>query len=75
MVFNLLPIPPLDGSAALVLGLPDKVIPRYQALLWSNPAFGLFGIFIAWQLFNKLFDPVFTFALNLLYLLHGVSYS
>ena len=44
MLFNLLPVPPLDGSAALVLGLPDRLVPRYQSFLWSNPGLGLLGI-------------------------------
>ena len=33
-VFNLLPVPPLDGSAALVLILPDSMVERYQ-LSWT----------------------------------------
>src|SRR5687767_11323149 len=34
-VFNLLPFPPLDGSAALVLVLPSHLVPKYQQFLWS----------------------------------------
>lgn len=75
LAFNLLPVPPLDGSAALVLGLPERVVPRYQAFIWSNPGVGLVGILIAWQFFDFIFDPVFTAALNGLYFLHGVSYG
>ena len=74
-VFNLLPLPPLDGSGALVLVLPDSVVPRYQQALWSNPALGWIGIIIAWQLFGPVFDVLFTLALNVLYLLHGVGYG
>jgi len=74
-LFNLLPLPPLDGSAALMLLLPEKAVPRYQTFLGSNPAFSFIGIFVAWQVFDFVFDPVFTQALNLLYLLHGATYS
>jgi Zn-dependent protease len=74
-VFNLLPVPPLDGSGAMVLVLPDRVVPRYQEALWANPQLALVGIFIAWQVFDFFFDPVFTFALNVLYFWFGVSYS
>ncbi len=74
-VFNLLPVPPLDGSAAIVLGLPDSVIPKYQRFLWGNPMLGLIGILIAWRVFDDVFDPMFRLGLNLLYLLHGVSYG
>jgi Zn-dependent protease len=72
-VFNLLPVPPLDGSAAVVLILPDSVVSKYQSFIWSNGQFGLIGIFIAWQVFDRVFDPIFTFAISLLY--PGVSYS
>ncbi|MEJ2538969.1 MAG: site-2 protease family protein [Gemmatimonadota bacterium] len=75
MAFNLLPVPPLDGSSVLILGLPEKVVPRYQSFLWSNPGVGLLGIFLAWQFFDFLFDPIFTMALNALYLIHGVGYG
>lgn len=74
-VFNLLPLPPLDGSGALVLALPERLVPRYQETLWSNPQLSLVGIFIAWQVFDFFFDPAFTFALNVLYFAFGVSYS
>ena len=74
-VFNLLPLPPLDGSGALVLVLPESVVPRYQQALWSHPALGWIGILIAWQLFGPVFDVVFTLALNVLYFLHGVGYG
>ena len=66
-VFNLLPIPPLDGSAALVLVLPDHLIARYQQMITFNVQLNWIGIFIAWRLFDGLFQPVFTMAISLLY--------
>lgn len=74
-VFNLLPLPPLDGSGALVLALPKHVVGRYQEAIWGNPQLALLGIFIAWQVFDFFFDPAFTMALNALYFVFGVSYS
>ncbi|HEX5139028.1 MAG TPA: hypothetical protein VFY93_18810, partial [Planctomycetota bacterium] len=74
-VFNLLPLPPLDGSGGIMLLLPERVVPKYQRLLRSNPQLGLIGIFIAWQVFDHFFSPAYTFALNVLYLPSGVSYS
>lgn len=74
-VFNLLPLPPLDGSGALVLLLPDRLVPKYQRALWSTPELGLVGIFVAWQVFDFFFDPAFTIALNALYFAFGASYS
>ena len=35
--------------------------------MWSNRAFGLLGLVVAWQLFKYVFDPVFFGAVNLLY--------
>jgi Zn-dependent protease len=72
-VFNLFPLPPLDGSAAVVLALPSRVVPRYQRFLWTNPHLAWLGIFVAWQVFDFVFDPLFGLALSLLY--PGVSYS
>jgi Zn-dependent protease len=53
--FNLLPFPPLDGSAALPLLLSRRVSARYQEIMWSTPMIGLIGILIAWKLFDFIF--------------------
>jgi len=73
-VFNLLPVPPLDGSGAVVLFLPQDKKGPYQEALWRNPQIALFGIFIAWQVFDYFWSPIFTFSLNALYFFFGVSY-
>lgn len=70
--FNLLPFPPLDGSAALPLLLSRRISARYQEIMWSTPMIGLLGILIAWQLFDHVFDPIFLVAVNLVY--PGVTY-
>jgi Zn-dependent protease len=72
-ILNMLPIPPLDGSGALPLLLSDEMIPRYQQFIWTQPFLGWIGIFIAWQVFDRIFQPVFLVAVNLLY--PGVSYQ
>lgn len=74
-VFNLLPLPPLDGSGVLLLYLPERMVPKYQQAVWGNPQLSLLGIFIAWQIFDAAFRPVFTLALNGLYFFVGVSYG
>lgn len=68
VVFNLLPLPPLDGSGALPLLLDDKTTETYLDLISSNPTIGWMGLFIAWQIFGELFYPVFQAATHLLYL-------
>jgi len=70
---NLLPLPPLDGSAAVPLVLSDSATGRYQDFLWRNPGLGVLGILLAWQVFDFVFDPIFLFAINLLY--PGVRYG
>jgi len=72
-VFNLLPLPPLDGSGAMPLLLSREGSLKYQEFLWGNPMLGWMGIFVAWQVFPLFFDPVFLGAVNLLY--PGVWYS
>lgn len=70
--FNMLPFPPLDGSAALPLLLSRRVTARYQEIMWSTPMIGLLGLLIAWQLFDVVFHPIFLAAVNLVY--PGVTY-
>ena len=70
---NLLPIPPLDGSAALPLFMSGGTTRRYQDFMMRNAGLGLIGIFVAWQVFDKVFQPVFLLAVNLLY--PGLRYS
>lgn len=70
---NLLPLPPLDGSAAVPLLLSDRATRRYQEFLWGKPALGWVGLLLAWQLFDRIVNPVFLFVVNLVY--PGVRYA
>jgi Zn-dependent protease len=65
-LFNLLPLPPLDGSGALGLLLREDVFRRVRRLS-SQPMFGFIGLLIAWRVFGPIFGPIFTLALNVLY--------
>ena len=64
--FNLLPLPPLDGSAIPLFFLGGSVAEKYQEMLW-NPTMRLFGIIIAWKVFGQIFPSVFHTALHYLY--------
>jgi Zn-dependent protease len=64
--FNLIPIPPLDGSSAIAVFLPERVALRYIDAT-RNRMFAIVGLVIAWQVFNPLFRPVFGYALRALY--------
>ncbi|MGH7700189.1 MAG: site-2 protease family protein [Gemmatimonadales bacterium] len=70
---NLLPVPPLDGSAAVPLFLSPEAATRYQQFLWSQPMLGWFGMLVAWQVFGVVWNPLFLLAVNLLY--PGVGYG
>ena len=71
-VFNLFPMPPLDGITAIGVLLPEKAALRVAQ--WGhNPSFMLLGMVVAWQAFGYIFDPLFTLGLNLLY--PGQSYQ
>ncbi len=65
-VFNLIPLPPLDGSGAIAVLLPDETARRIQHLL-RNPQFALVGILVAWMVIGRLFGPIHLLAVNLLY--------
>ncbi|MDD5459604.1 MAG: hypothetical protein PHF37_09465 [Phycisphaerae bacterium] len=64
--FNLLPLPPLDGSGLVPLFLRGEALVKYKQLI-SHPTYQLVGLVIAWQLFGFIYSPIFTFTLNLLY--------
>lgn len=71
--FNMLPLPPLDGSGALPLLMPRGWISTYQEFLWSQPMLAWLGILAAWRLFDVVIGPVFLLAVQLLY--PGTAYS
>ena len=71
-LFNLLPLPPLDGSAVIPALLAPRAAERYAALM-HQPFMSLLGLLVAWQLFNPLYYPVQLAAIRLLY--PGVNYS
>ncbi|MBN2270819.1 MAG: site-2 protease family protein [Sedimentisphaerales bacterium] len=65
-VFNLMPLPPLDGSQVLVLFLSESAAERYNQLI-HQPGLRIFGLVVAWNLVGFVLDPVWLAAVNLLY--------
>ena len=65
-LFNLLPLPPLDGVSVLPLILPEKTARGYQEFM-AQPGFSLLGLLVAWKFFPTIFWPVMTVALRLVY--------
>ncbi|MBI3663446.1 MAG: site-2 protease family protein [Acidobacteria bacterium] len=64
--FNLLPVPPLDGSSGVTLLMSEGTARRFHELL-QEPMFRMVGLLAAWWGFGRVFDMIFTFALNALY--------
>jgi len=63
-LFNLLPVPPLDGHQAITLLMSERTGRRFREFTQS---FGILGLIVAWLAFGRLFGPVYSLALNLLH--------
>ncbi len=69
--FNLLPLPPLDGSAVIKIFLPDRLAEGLRSLE-GNGAFSMLGLLLAWRVFPEIVGPLFS---TVLWLVHpGVPY-
>jgi len=66
LVFNLLPLPPLDGSQVLAMFLSDASMRRFQQTMAQPPA-QLISLIVAWRLLAFILPPVRVLVLNLLY--------
>ena len=55
-VFNLVPLPPLDGSAVIDLLLPPRMMGIMRRL---GPAGSILGLFVAWKFFPSVVPPLF----------------
>jgi Zn-dependent protease len=65
--FNLIPVPPLDGHAGIMVLMPEGAAKRYLDLIRQTSGYSMIGIVIAWRLFDQIFRPIFLFALHILY--------
>lgn len=70
--FNMLPVPPLDGSTALGLFFDENTARRVQNMM-RTPAFSIVGLLLAWNFFGPVFRSVFSFALNVMF--PGANYG
>jgi Zn-dependent protease len=64
--FNLLPVPPLDGHAGVMLLMKESMALRYLDFIQQG-SFALIGLLIAWMVYGRIFNIVFFFGLKLLY--------
>lgn len=66
-VFNLLPLPPLDGFSAIALLMPESIALRWTALGDQIRSYSFLGLLLAWKLVESLYDPIFLTGVHLLY--------
>jgi Zn-dependent protease len=65
-LFNLIPVPPLDGSSAIGLVLGETGARRFAAMT-RNPTLAIVGLLLCWRGFPYIFRPLFWMSLRLLY--------
>jgi hypothetical protein len=57
----------MDGSTVIMLAMPETAAQSYLEWIRKSGSYAMIGLLIAWQLFDKVFQPVFFFALHILY--------
>ena len=68
--FNLIPLPPLDGSAAIDLLLPERMAGAMRRLGFAG---SLIGMILAWRVFPLVARPLFDLVVGVLH--PGVRYG
>lgn len=66
IVLNMLPFPPLDGSAAIILFMNDSTAGKYQDFMTNMGAYSAVGLLVAIIIFRQIFAPIFIFAFDTL---------
>jgi Zn-dependent protease len=65
-IFNLLPVPPLDGNVGITLFMPESAARSFLDV-FRTPNLAMAGIVVAWVLFDRVFRFVFWPVMGLLY--------
>lgn len=65
--FNLIPVPPLDGFNAIPVLLSEDAGRSYLAWADSVRSYSFVGLLVAWQLYGRMFWPIFDAATQTLY--------
>jgi Zn-dependent protease len=66
-VFNLFPLPPLDGFSAVAVLLSEPAGRRWYAFGNSLRAYSFIGLLVMWKVFGYVYAPVFVTGLRLIY--------
>jgi len=65
-VFNLLPVPPMDGSGIALFFVNERSAGSYLSMM-RRPMVSYAGLVIAWRAFDVIYRPIQLFVLNVLY--------
>lgn len=65
-LFNLLPLPPLDGSGIVPYFLPPQAASIYEEIL-AKPYTSMLGIIIAWKVFDPILIKLLPLTMDILY--------
>jgi Zn-dependent protease len=71
-LFNLLPLPPLDGFSVVTIFLPEDQAHRLRQIQTSGMT-SMIGLLIAWRVFPLMTRPLFSIILSLVH--PGESYG
>lgn len=63
--FNLLPVPPLDGSTGIMIFMSESTAQKYLNWLRGN-SYAMLGLLVALVFFNRVYQYIETFASNVL---------
>ena len=63
--FNLLPVPPLDGSTGIMLLMSEERAQKYLDWLRAN-GYAMLGLLLALVAFRYIYNPIESFAVSLL---------
>ena len=66
-IFNLFPLPPLDGFSAAGLLMPEALAARWVRLGYSLGAWSFLGLLLVWRVFRYVYTPALVMALQLVY--------
>jgi Zn-dependent protease len=72
-IFNLIPIPPLDGYGVLGLFTTAAGAIRLQQFRVKLRTFAIIGLVVAWQVIDRFYPPVLAAGMRFVYL--GYRYS
>ena len=65
-VFNLIPLPPLDGAGIFMFFCNSETAARYFEAVYGS-GIRMIGVVVAWYVMDAVMRPIHLFAVNLLY--------